>query len=229
MCNLQARLQLRKKTICAGHRGGCRQFRTARRRSGRAFAVCQASRQAGLPTAVQFEPSLGRFEPDICVGQIQIDDWLWRSYAHRTSVTIVSANRLVIRYTLHFLLIAVLLGCPYLCFAKCDANTCNAAPSTPHATCHCGHDAHERPCEGSSNAPVPGNEEPDCDCLCKGAVYDSKSASNLDFNLTGWWIDVAASRICVIPGREAAAQTAISDDARLAGRTLRARLSSWLC
>lgn len=136
-------------------------------------------------------------------------------------------NRPVFRLTLHLVLTGVLLGCPFLCFASCPLAASVGDVAVDQAKCCCGHASESPPCEESPDPPTRGEEDPQCDCLCEGAVYDSRTA---DLGLDGavWRSESELQRVAVTPG-QSRTTAAASDDARPDGTGLRALLSSWLC
>jgi hypothetical protein len=94
----------------------------------------------------------------------------------------------MLRTTIAYLLVALLLICPYLCLGEW-AGVMGA--HSPEVGCSCG----ERP-ETDDNAPKsPADKAPDC--LCRGAILDSGRCAELDAEepllAIDWTIDDALS------------------------------------
>lgn len=144
------------------------------------------------------------------------------------AVTETPANRAVSRPLLHLMLAGILLGCPYLCFMGCPTEDRAATCAKPSEGCRCCGGSRSLPCQQPADAP--SDRDHKCDCLCQGAVYDSKAADAVDLLAADWWHVIGSISACVLSDVETDREAvAIPDESQFAGRTLRALCSSWLC
>ena len=90
------------------------------------------------------------------------------------------------RFTTSYLLITLVLNCPYLCLGEAVGAT--GAAFQPGG-CSCGE--HNNPSGGETPQPSDENEP---DCLCQGAIIDCVRSVELDSSLSlaiDWLIDDA--------------------------------------
>jgi hypothetical protein len=127
---------------------------------------------------------------------------------------------------LHLGLIAVLIGCPYLCSqccaGGCCAGGCATEPSCGDPSCeHC-------PAAPAREEPHRPSDKCTCDCLCKGAVSEPKAQVDLA-------ADAAACTACLVivnaRGAVEGAAVVLRDDdvSPPSGRALRTLLAALTC